>query len=54
MNKRLLQFLMILLLALLYVGCDLVGMFQINLVGDLLNSDVCPTLLAEHLVDSIL
>ena len=48
MNKRLLQFLMILLLALLYVGCDPVGMSQMNLLGDLLNSDVGPTLSAEH------
>ena len=48
MNKRLLQFLMILLLALLYVGCD-----PVNLLGDLLNSDVGPTLSAEQLLDSI-
>ena len=53
MNKRLLQFLMILLLTLLYVGCDPVGMSQMNLLGDLLNSDVGPTLSAEQLLDSI-
>ena len=53
MNKRLLQFCVILLLALLYVGCDPVGMSQMNLLGDLLNSDVGPTLSAEQLLDSI-
>ena len=53
MNKRLLQFWVMLLLALIYVGCDPVGMSQMNLLGDLLNSDVGPTLSAEQLLDSI-
>ena len=53
MNKRILKFSLMLLLALLYVGCDPVGMSQMNLLGDLLNSDVGPTLSAEQLLDSI-
>lgn len=53
MNKRILKFSLMLLLTFLYVGCDPVGMSQMNLLGDLLNSDVGPTLSAEQLLDSI-
>lgn len=53
MDKRLLHFFVMLLLILLCTACDPVGMSQINLLGDLLNSDVGPTLSAEQLLDSI-
>ncbi len=45
--------LFILLLTLLCVGCDPEGTSQMNLLGDLLNSDIGPTLSAEQLLDSI-
>lgn len=53
MDKRLLHFFVMLLLILLCTACDPVGMSQMNLLGDLLNSDVGPTLSAEQLLDSI-
>lgn len=50
---RLLSFLIMLSLTILCVGCDPEGTSQMNLLGDLLNSDAGPTLSAEQLLDSI-
>lgn len=53
MKKRLSPLMIVSMLILMCFGCDPAGMSQMNLLGDLLNSELGPTLTTEQLLDSI-